>query len=67
MYVYVYIYIGLPLAINFRFIDYSDWHPGQYGTPRLNQNCLFLYKSTGWNWHDASCSLKRGYICEMSI
>ena len=48
-------------------MTFSDWNPGQ---PKgsLNHNCLAMYKTTEWHWHDAPCPVNRyGYICEISF
>ena len=45
-------------------MDYSEWDRGQ-PEGGLSQNCLILAKHAGWTWHDAPCSWKHGYICEM--
>ncbi|XP_067684588.1 perlucin-like protein [Haliotis asinina] len=41
----------------------TDWAPGQPDS-KTSENCLLLYKPSGFKWHDASCSGKYDYVCE---
>ncbi|XP_019641399.1 PREDICTED: collectin-10-like [Branchiostoma belcheri] len=43
---------------------YSNWHPGEPNDAHQGEHCVMMFDTThGWN--DATCSLARGFICQL--
>ncbi|XP_006823218.2 macrophage mannose receptor 1-like [Saccoglossus kowalevskii] len=40
-----------------------DYQPFAKGQPDGNGDCLYLWKSKGYQWDDDKCSTKMGYVC----
>lgn len=47
-----------------RYIDYSNWYPGEPNTVVNPENCLMMYNLWGYKWADRFCCDKFNYICE---
>uniref|UniRef100_A0A1I8Q0F5 C-type lectin domain-containing protein n=1 Tax=Stomoxys calcitrans TaxID=35570 RepID=A0A1I8Q0F5_STOCA len=47
-----------------RPFEFSNWQKGQPDNYKSNENCVHYYDITDFEWNDAACSLKMGFICE---
>ena len=47
-------------------ITYNRWAP-QEPNARSTMHCMLLYKNAAYRWHDATCSDKHNFICEIEI
>lgn len=45
-------------------INFSRWAPGEPNA-RSTMHCMVLYKPEKYFWHDATCTDKHNFICEM--
>lgn len=44
--------------------EFSNWSKGQPDNYKNNENCAHYYDITDYEWNDASCLFKMGFICE---
>lgn len=47
-------------------IKYSRWAPGEPDA-RSTMHCMIMYKNARYMWHDATCSDKHNFICEIEL
>lgn len=47
-------------------ITYNRWAPLEPNA-RSTMHCMLLYKNAAYRWHDATCSDKHNFICEIEI
>ena len=47
-----------------RPMSYSRWADGEPNA-RSTMHCMLLYKEAGYRWHDATCTDRHTFICEM--
>lgn len=43
---------------------FSRWAPGEPNA-RSTMHCMILYKPARYHWHDATCTDKHTFVCEM--
>lgn len=48
-----------------RPMSYSRWADGEPNA-RSTMHCMLLYKEAGYRWHDATCTDRHTFICEMN-
>ncbi|XP_073828777.1 lectin subunit alpha-like [Musca autumnalis] len=44
--------------------EFSNWSKGQPDNYKSNEHCVHYYTITDFEWNDAPCSSKIGFICE---
>ncbi|XP_075155822.1 lectin subunit alpha-like [Haematobia irritans] len=44
--------------------EFSNWQKGQPDNYKNNEHCVHYYTITDFEWNDAPCSSKMGFICE---
>jgi len=47
-----------------RPMSYSRWADGEPNA-RSTMHCMLLYKDARYRWHDATCTDRHTFICEM--
>ena len=48
-----------------RPMSYWRWADGEPNA-RSTMHCMLLYKDAGYRWHDATCTDRHTFICEMN-
>lgn len=44
--------------------DFSNWSAGNPDNYKGLENCAHIWDTTDFEWNDAACKTKMGYICE---
>ena len=52
-------------ASRMRPMSYSRWADGEPNA-RSTMHCMLLYRDAGYRWHDATCTDRHTFICEMN-